>query len=386
MIDSVQSRLRSLQAPDLVPLVRQALGKPTLTLLDWRSEPIAGGAGRYASGGLGVYRLSGTGRDPDGIHPWSLILKVTSGTAQTGSNDPGAWNYWKREVLVYQSGLLAQLPGSLSAPQCYAITEYPDEEVWLWLEDIREPAAPWPLERYTLAARHLGQFNGAYLTGYPLPTARPWLTWGRVHEWLALDQPVIERCRQYVGTSLARQWFLGDSFERMMRLWANRERLLHAFERLPICYCHHDAFRRNLLSRASGAHVAETVAIDWSIAGFGRIGEEVGISTANTLIFLEVASRHAKELDQAIFAGYVDGLRDAGWQGDVRLARLGYAVNAAMLLGVVWPAFYLEHLQTRAGVEQIEAMIGHPLDQILAEWAAIQSFLLDLGDEACSLA
>jgi len=27
----------------------------------------------------------------------------------------------------------------------------------------------WPLERYGLAARHLGQFNGRYLTGTPLP-------------------------------------------------------------------------------------------------------------------------------------------------------------------------------------------------------------------------
>ena len=60
-------------------------------------------------------------------------------------------------------GMLNDLVGDLVAPRCMGIVEYPDKESWLWLEDIGESGdGVWSLERYGLAARHLGQFNGAY--------------------------------------------------------------------------------------------------------------------------------------------------------------------------------------------------------------------------------
>ena len=116
---------------------------------------------------LALDRLSGTAHDADGIHPWSLILKGSSGAAQSGNNDPTQLMYWKREVLALQSGLLYEPPGSLSAPRCYGIVERPNDTVWLWLEDIQESSAPWTVARYGLAAVHLGQFNGASLAGSP---------------------------------------------------------------------------------------------------------------------------------------------------------------------------------------------------------------------------
>ncbi|HZG67862.1 MAG TPA: hypothetical protein VEZ12_14040, partial [Herpetosiphonaceae bacterium] len=82
---------------------------------------------------------------------------------------------WKREVLAYQSGILEDLGGGLVVPRVYAVMERPGGMVWLWLEDIVEAyATPWPLERYGLAARHLGAWQGTYLAGRPLPDA-PWL-------------------------------------------------------------------------------------------------------------------------------------------------------------------------------------------------------------------
>jgi hypothetical protein len=43
-------------------------------------------------------------------------------------------------------------------------------------------------------------------------------------------------------------------------------------------------------------------------------------------------------------------------------------------------------LPTDEGVRTIESSIGYKLDDILAQWAQIQPFLLDLGDEALGLA
>jgi hypothetical protein len=67
----------------------------------------------------------------------------------------------------------------------------------------------------------------------------------------------------------------GSQLDRIEQFWGQRHDLLRALDHLPVCFCHHDAFRRNLLAR----NVAETVAIDWSYTGFGAVGEESGTLT-----------------------------------------------------------------------------------------------------------
>jgi hypothetical protein len=170
-----------------------------------------------------------------------------------------------REPLIYQSQRLEQLPVGLSAPRCYRVDTYPEQEYWVWMEEIQKPSGEWTLERYGLAARHLGQFNGAYLAGHSLPQAYPWLTWGRTQEWCDLLRPIAERYGQYEATPIGKRLFVNNSFERTLSLWSGHQRLLEGFVKLPITFCHHDAFRRNLLARD---HSSGTVAIDWSLVGF----------------------------------------------------------------------------------------------------------------------
>ena len=130
---------------------------------------------------------------------------------------------------------------------------------------------------------------------------------------------------------------------------------------------------------------AQTVAIDWSMLGYGGVGEEVGITTSVALSFLEVAGDQAQEMDQITFASYVAGLREAGWQGDVRLARFGYTTTAALVTGVAFAMFMSQLVSTPEGIRFIESVIGHELDIVLKQWALIEPFLLDLGDEALDL-
>ena len=92
--------------------------------------------------------------------PWSLVLKVLGPAA--GPDDPTHIGYWKREMLLYSSRLLDDLPAGLRAPRCYGCDEPMDSVVWIWLERVREDRErAWPLARWALAARHLGRFNGA---------------------------------------------------------------------------------------------------------------------------------------------------------------------------------------------------------------------------------
>jgi len=392
MTQATQLSMQALQRSELAPVVSLVIGGPHIELLDWQVQPIAGIAGSQASGGLGLFRLIGSATAHGNVFPWSVIVKVVGGSNPigdpSGTNQiPSAWNYWKREILAYRSGILAELRGNLVAPRCYAITEQPDDEWRIWLEDVQETTTTWTFERHGIAARHLGQFNGSYLAGHVLPPEQPWMYRGRARDWITFAAPLLERFRTYAGSDSGRRWLTEQSVERVERLMANHQSLVALLDRLPVCLCHHDAFRSNMLARDGVNGEAQTVAVDWSMIGYGGIGEEIGNTTACGLARLDVAGEQAREMDQITFESYLDGLRDAGWQGDVRLARFGYTTSASLGTGAAWmPIIGAAVLSRDDGYRSMEATTGHPLDDILEQWATIHRFLLDLGDEAFRLA
>ena len=373
-----------MQSSDLEPIVRQILKQPAVEILDWHIQRFGGGAAEHLTGGRGIHHITGTARHDTDVSPWSVVVKAMRANDDEGGNDPTLWSYWKREALAYQSGVLEELPGGVVAPRCYHIQETEDGTLRLWLEDIQGVINDWSMAHDQLAARHLGQFNGAYLAGHALPEPTSWMVPGRTHQWIELFSPDKEKLYQFSETKLGR-WLSKDSIERIARLWANRQALLSVFDRLPTCFCHHDAHRRNLLLRQTDNGHLETVAIDWAFIGPGKLGQEIGITTAMNLLFLEVAASRASELGETIFDSYIDGLHDAGWQGDRQLARFGYVTSAALTIGVAAAVGNSDILQSADGTAMFEAIIGYPIDDIVEQWAQVQSYLLDLGDEALEL-
>jgi hypothetical protein len=197
------------------------------------------------SGASGIYRLTGQARDHGEIRPWSIVLKLC--TSQLGSAQPTDWNYWQREFLAYQSGLLDHLPAGLAAPRCYGVEQSP-EMFWLWLEDVTDVLGTrWPLARYALAARHLGQFNGAYLAGLPLPSAA-WLDVGWLRNLVDQATPVITRLRERFRYRTSFRLLPADIVTGLLRLWDERQFFLDVLDTLPQTLCHRDAFRRNLFA------------------------------------------------------------------------------------------------------------------------------------------
>ena len=384
--------MQELEIAELVPVVTQIIDYPHIDRLEWEVRPVSGAGGSQMSGGLGIYRLIGSAYTGEGMYPWSVIVKSVTGSNSTGDptgtyQTPSAWNYWKREILAYRSGILAALPGNLAAPRCYQISEHPNDEWRIWLEDIQEPQTKWGLAQHGITARHLGQFNGAYLAGQMLPAEEPWMYRGRARDWIKFAAPLLDQFQHYAWSEMGQRWLTSHSVEQIQRLVENHQALLTQLARLPVCLCHHDAFRRNLMLRDRGNAEGQTIAIDWAMMGFGGVGEEVGITTAVALWWLEVGADQAKALDQIIFDSYVAGLRDAGWQGDVRLARFGYTTTAALVIGVAHALIVgVYGLSSDDGIRSTESTIGYKLDDTLAQWATIHPFLLDLGDEAVRLA
>jgi hypothetical protein len=334
---------------------------------------------------MGLYRISGLAQSAGQTKPWSVVLKAP-GAGGMASDDPAAPEYWKREARAYQSGYLQDLPGGLAAPRCYGVTDESEHEAWIWLEDIPQPTVPWTMDRHALAGFHLGQFNGAYLTGRPMPPDVDWLLQGgRTPGWIARVEPQIDRLYRFLETPLGRHWFRPGDHDRIERLFANRHVLLQALDRLPRCFCHHDAFRRNLMDRRTADGRVETVAIDWSYTGIGGVGQEIAMTIWVALQWLEVTAQQAAAFEQAVYEGYLAGLRDTGWRGDPRQVRLGYTATASLVNCLAWPIYMNDALKDAQSIALGESIIGHSIGEIIDQWATIQPQLFALGEEALEL-
>jgi hypothetical protein len=120
--------------------------------------------------------------------------------------------------------------------------------------------------------------------------------------------------------------------------------------------------------------------IDWAFAGSAAAGEEIAPLVASSLNLMEFDSMQARSLDQVVFEGYLEGLREAGWRGEPREVRSTYAAASILRysIGVSGVAFLIADESQHDLLEQI---FGHPLEELLEVWANTNRFLFHLTDE-----
>jgi hypothetical protein len=373
----IANRLQMIDSIVLTPLVRKALKQDDVVVVDWKYDTLQGGSFNSE-----IYRFAGSAQRGDNVLPWSLILKVIR--SPDGTDDPTSLNYWKREALAHQSGLLDNLPGGSRAPQCFGIVEQPGLEIWLWLEEIvNETPANWTLEQYGTAAYHLGQFNGAFLEQRSL-LSQPWLATGRLRTWVADAISVIPVSADVLAHPLVSRFYPADIYERLLRVWSEHETWVAFIEHQPQTLAHLDAFRRNLFVRHDGRGQKETVLIDWSFVGSAAVGEEIAPLVAASLNFLDIDSNQAGALDETVFARYLQGLRETGWQGEPQVVRFTYIASAILRygVGVIGVTSMVADDKQHALLERI---FGHPLKELVDVWSNTNRFLYDLADEARGL-
>jgi hypothetical protein len=377
------SAIQAIDRTTIAGVTRAALGVAA-ELTDWHVESINPGWGS-ATGAM--YRVTGSALLDRQIVSWSSILKVLNLTAS--STNPASREidhplYWEREALAYQSGLLEDLPGGVTVPRCLAVTRRPGDELWLWLEEAREHYGPrWPLDQYVSAARCLGRFNGAYLAGRPMP-AQPWLCGpaslrGMLDHFAGFEDVI--RNPQAWQQPLVRHAISASAAPRLLRLWTDRAPLIDALERLPQTLCHKDAWRRNMFAGTDDPDAL--VMIDWAYVGRGELGMDAGDLFAASYSLFGVEPCEPRELDQVVFEHYFDGLRDAGWQGDWRMARFGYAAYAALKYGCL--TFWLRDAGDPRGHATWEHLAGCSMAEYIENQGRLVTYLLDLADEARGL-
>ena len=365
--------VRGTDTTKLLEIVRQDQRSPTFELLEWDVK-------RFGEKGIinpdGLFLFSGQGADERGTSSWSVVLKILNDPSM--AQDPHDIFYWKRELLVAQVGLVANLPGRILTPRYYSVTEH-DGKGWLWMECV-VPTAPksWTQDNYTFAAYQLGCFNGAYLTSLPLPDF-PWLCKEHARTMWNMFPPM-----NAWNNSLVRQFFSNRLRERVMQLWDDRERFLGALNHLPQTFSHFDFSRRNLFIRTRNDGQEEIVGVDWALCGCGAVGGDLSSLVGTSAALFEMETTTLPSIEKTVFEAYVAGLREAGWSGNPELARLGYTAYLPMFWGVSFPALIAGY----SGEDRIPVVrrsYGCSQEELASTWTTLCEYTLDRADEARGL-
>jgi hypothetical protein len=207
-----------------------------------------------------------------------------------------------------------------------------------------------------------------------------------LRQYVAQAAPALSLLRDSLDHPLVRRSYPGDASDRLFRVWEERDLYLDALDRLPQTMCHLDLFGRNLFARKTSHGDDQTVAVDWAFAGRGAIGEELVPLIIASVMFYGVGMDKAQALEDIVFEGYLEGLHDAGWRGDARQVRLGYAAAASLRyrcagdLGRFLPIMLDERLH---GIAQ--QTFGRPIEEVADFWAQVASLFGGTIDEAREL-
>lgn len=354
----------------LITYIQLHTGMNQVVLGEWSCSSLGWKASNDVTGG--VYRVNGIANTKENSFKWSFILKVV--VPSSNFNEPSHYNYWKREILAYQSGLLDKLPSIIHAPRCFGIEERDNQTVWLWLEEVSDYyQGDWTYIQYEKIALLLGRFNGTYLVEKELPTEE-WLC----KEWLS---SWVRECDKFDdGTALNEEtWdddyisslFPPDMFNRYSMFHEKRTQLLMKLRELPKVFTHNDAWYPNLFLQED-----ETiVAIDWAFAGITGVGEELGrfygLCLHSGIDFYDM-----EKLSEILFENYCKGLYDAGWSEDTKLVRFGFTTAAGIRCGMMIPKIIKDIIKDKENAEYKDR---------LQNQCNIAVQLLVLAEEAISL-
>jgi hypothetical protein len=330
---------------------------------------------RFHSVTGGVYRVRGEG--------FSLIIKIVRQGTDGDTN--GLWvsgaevshrNYWKREWIAYQSGLLDGLPGELRAPRTMLCTEVSDTECWIWMEDVEgRPGAQWSVDDYDSAAFDLATTQSAYPAGRAMMPPDPWLSHHWLREWVGVVEQQIGALEDDSAWQEPSITALAALRPRVRALWSAREQLLEIVEAAPQTVVHLDLWPTNLIAADDGT----TVAIDWSQVGIGAIAQDLDQLTLDPVWMQVVPDASLNELEMHVLPSYVSGLRLSGLEVDPDDVRRWYAAAASvhyapLLSSPTISATDSDHIETS------ERRFGLPYTAIIANKARVIERALELGE------
>jgi hypothetical protein len=376
----------------LEPVIRDVLHRADATVTDFDARPVD-----YTNVDPDrrlLVRITGGAVIDGGSARWSVVLKAfrrPTEEAPPNVDEPSHYDYWEREPKFFESGLWSEIGPGIRSVRCHGVRRWPDDEVWLWLEDlVDEHATHWPDDAFEHAAHDFGRFAGSFVAGRALPT-EPWLAdtrsvqaqysianpWMRAEILPVLDAPPSAGAAAAFGSARDR-FILRDAFRR-------QDALLQAIDRLPRALCHNDTGAPNLFVRRSGTGSTETVAIDWAIAGIGPAGGDLGQLVAGSACFFRTSTDRLDALDRLTTDAYRAGLADVGATisaADVRLASL--VTVLAQWTAIV--ALHLGRALDPKDAEWVARFWRRPANDVVEQFTPLLAFLTRRAEETLRLA
>lgn len=372
-------RLRRIDADLLTPIVRESLGKKDASVTGWNCELIKGDGSDEKRLVCRVFGTATAGRDQ---WPWSVFLKVPEPTHLH-------YNRWnreplQREVMLFRSGILEDLPAGMVAPRCLSITEFPDDEPWMWLEHIAgTPSFEWPIDRFGLMAYHLGCMNGVFMDGTHLPD----------HEWLDNSATFRERLQVGVKESslalavletnpLTHNLYGSDFGQSLLRLVAEREHFFDALEQVPKTLVHGDFCYSNVFDCDVDGGDPVTGVIDWQYCGIRQIGFDIaGFIADSSVMPVRRKAAEPELFAEIMLENYLRGIEESGWRGDMRKVRFA----CLTYLAIPWTFYLLPGVGSKLEMKADTADDLARQEQLVEEFKRRQGFLLSVCEEARSL-
>lgn len=274
----------------------------------------------------GIFRLHGLVKLDNELRSWSVILKIIKSDSAEKDNFKHH-NYWRREALVFESGVLREFPDSICATECYLVEEQQDGTIWLWMEYVKGEYAN-TIEQFSYIARQLGRFNGAYLKGIKMVPDHEWICRAWLKSWTTASRKYAPNMEEYASRI---------STEKEQSTWAWYQKILQnidsaidSLQQLPRVLAHQDLSQMNMLLVEKEANESQLVLIDWQFMSISGIGEDLGKLFGVNLSLGIIPPDQFIRFQTSIYNAYLEGLRDMGWQGDAELARYGFCLSTAL--------------------------------------------------------
>jgi hypothetical protein len=299
--------------------------KIEITSIDWQISPFSVKKKNFTTDGL--YRIHGSATSGGNSYSWSLFLKIIRPESEE-KNDPNHFNYWKREALLLQSGMLDNISNSIQSPQCYVVEEKSNTEIWLWMEEIKEiNDRSFSLAEFSFIAHQIGLWHGEYATGKASLPNEEWYCPNWLASW-------VDGCDQYAPNPI--EYFplikpnheIGSMWNTYLHLRKHQEEYLQILNRLPRTLSHQDLSKQNMFLSTTNDN-SELILIDWQYVSISGLGEDLGKMFGVALSQNDILVDSAWDYQEHLFNSYLEGLRKAGWIGNALLPRLGFCISVA---------------------------------------------------------
>ena len=340
-----------LTAELLKPVVARLLSDESVSISSFEVVALKPGAGNPTS--LGVYRVLGlVATEAQDDISFSVVVKhLGDGSPQIDSSAPESWNYWRREIELFESDIVERIPSHIRYPRYLGQSVLNDGTALFWNADLGDLAkSTWSWEQCLEAAALAADLNAMPTDGFE---RFEWLNRNQVAGWGEFEKDWLDPYLDQLRAEADSQASLKNQFDAIWPFYIDRSIIELAMSAGRQGFTHTDFNLNNLMPEAGGI-----IVLDWQLAGMGRIGSDVA-SIFNTAFELDVIEATRPQFEQ-LCAVYTQRFNEISSQPiDLNEVRLAVAITGVFILR--WMSFFVFHMKAMATETTIdfEGLVEH---------------------------